>query len=1208
MKKIQKLKAICFSVGIIFIFIIGLFYFFNDSKINAANEYDGDPYVTSTKISDSSNQTITNNGIMEIDEIYELDYEWEIPDNLYQQGDTLKFSIPKEFKVVKNFRFNLYEDSEEIAQVNILGNADNGYTINMTFTTDYVETHSAVSGTFNLSYILNEKFIKVDSENTIIFPDKEIIITVPKPDDNHSGGGSGEGSGDTSNNKKVGDAIAVNLPESPDVTSTVFEWDIGLGRNILLGKVNSFEEIKHIYISDTPHDQKMVAFYDVDSYWSGSYAFEGGFFTTLPWEYGGVPQQDMNLTRDSSNSYFNGFQLDILPSVLKYENYAKENSAGFRQYLLRYYTTPIYDVIEDTEFNNDATITIVYNDSTEDSWVLSDTQIYNVAEGTITGKTAGVEFKKIDEKTETGLQNAVFDLYKENITGNYSKVKSNIVSNEEGLVRTERLTTGNYYFLETESPEGFELSNEKLNFSITTSDLNEPNQVIQYKNIGLFKNQENQQFKNISVTKSWDDKNNQDGKRPSQIQVQLYGNTEAVGAPVTLNEGNQWQYTWTELPEKANGQDIVYTVKEVNVPSGYDVSINNEDQENLLITNTYEPEVVNLKGTKTWDDKENQDGKRPERITVNLLANGEEVAQKVVTSSNQWSYEFTNLPKYEDGKEIVYTVTEDNVPDYTTEITGTEITNRYTPGETSATVTKSWDDKNNQDGKRPSQIQVQLYGNTEAVGAPVTLNEGNQWQYTWTELPEKANGQDIVYTVKEVNIPSGYDVSINNEDQGNLLITNTYEPEVVNLKGTKTWDDKENQDGKRPESITVNLLANSEEVARKVVTSSNQWSYEFTNLPKYEDGKEIVYTVTEDNVPDYTTEITGTEITNRYTPGETSATVTKSWDDKNNQDGKRPSQIQVQLYGNNEAVGAPVTLNEGNQWQYTWTELPEKANGQDIVYTVKEVNIPYGYDVSINNEDQGNLLITNTYEPEVVNLKGTKTWDDKENQDGKRPESITVNLLANGEEVAQKVVTSSNQWSYEFTNLPKYEDGKEIVYTVTEDNVPDYTTEITGTEVTNRYTPGETSATVTKSWDDKNNQDGKRPSQIQVQLYGNNEAVGAPVTLNEGNQWQYTWTELPEKANGQDIIYTVKEVNVPSGYDVSINNEDQGNLLITNTMETTTPPEPTKPNKPSQGGEKSSQNKLLNAGEKLSVRFVIFGVLVLSVFLYVFIIKKMKEV
>ncbi|MEN0207097.1 Cna B-type domain-containing protein, partial [Staphylococcus aureus] len=47
------------------------------------------------------------------------------------------------------------------------------------------------------------------------------------------------------------------------------------------------------------------------------------------------------------------------------------------------------------------------------------------------------------------------------------------------------------------------------------------------------------------------------------------------------------------------------------------------------------------------DDKDNQDGKRPEKVSVNLLANGEKVKAVDVTSETNWKYEFKDLPKYD---------------------------------------------------------------------------------------------------------------------------------------------------------------------------------------------------------------------------------------------------------------------------------------------------------------------------------------------------------------------------------------------------------------------------------------------------------------------------------------------------------------------------------------------------------------------------------
>ena len=75
----------------------------------------------------------------------------------------------------------------------------------------------------------------------------------------------------------------------------------------------------------------------------------------------------------------------------------------------------------------------------------------------------------------------------------------------------------------------------------------------------------------------------------------------------------------------------------------------------------------------------------------------------------------TGLPKFKDGKEIVYTLQEEKVAEYTTTIdqAAYTITNTHAPGKTSVTVTKKWDDENDKDGIRPKSIRVQLYANDQ---------------------------------------------------------------------------------------------------------------------------------------------------------------------------------------------------------------------------------------------------------------------------------------------------------------------------------------------------------------------------------------------------------------------------------------------------------------------------------------------------------------
>ena len=575
---------------------------------------------------------------------------------------------------------------------------------------------------------------------------------------------------------------------------------------------------------------------------------------------------------------------------------------------------------------------------------------------------------------------------------------------------------------------------------------------------------------------------------------------------------------------------------------------------------------INICGEKTWDDANNQDKKRPEKITVILLANGEPIQNPDVKpdENGKWKYSFKNLPKYDNkGKEIQYTVKEEPVEGYKSKIDGYNITNSYKPEETSVKVTKKWEDAGNQDGKRPENIKVQLYGNDKKVEGEVTLNEGNGWTHTWTKLPKNAAGTPIKYEVKEVNVGNGYKSVVTGSAENGFTVINTREPGKTDVEGKKTWDDKGNQDGKRPTEIKINLMKKVGDgpVVKnetKTVTASDGWQWSWKDLPEYEGGKKITYSITEDAVAEYTTKVDGYNVTNSYTPGKTSVTVTKSWDDANNQDGKRPDTIKVQLYGDGVKVGGEVELKKATGWTHTWNDLPEKKAGKTIKYTVKEVGTVEGYETSYNDANHGNIIITNKHAPEKTKVEGEKTWDDADDQDGKRPEEITVNLLKNGAKFKSVTVKpdADGNWKYEFTDLDKYENGEEIKYTVTEDTVKDYNFSSEGYNIKNSYTPKETSVTVTKRWNDSNDKDKLRPESIKVQLYANGEKKGEAVELKADSNWSHTWNNLPEKAKGKDIKYTVKEVDKLKGYTVSVDDKDHGNIIITNTH---TPKEITHP-------------------------------------------------
>lgn len=234
-----------------------------------------------------------------------------------------------------------------------------------------------------------------------------------------------------------------------------------------------------------------------------------------------------------------------------------------------------------------------------------------------------------------------------------------------------------------------------------------------------------------------------------------------------------------------------YIIRETSAPSGYTlakdvtVSADSFDSKGATATITDKKAVTTVSGTKTWKDNDDQDGKRPDSIKVNLLANGKVVQSKTVKASDNWKYSFTNLPEFENGKKISYTVTEDQVKDYSTTVNGYNLTNSYTPAKTSVSVTKAWNDNNNQDGSRPNEVKVQLYANGEKSGNEVTLNAANKWTHTWTELAEKSNKKTVQYSVKEVGTVKGYTSSVNGKN-GNFIVTNTHTPSTPNVPTNKT--------------------------------------------------------------------------------------------------------------------------------------------------------------------------------------------------------------------------------------------------------------------------------------------------------------------------------------------------------------------------------------------------------------------------------------
>ena len=277
---------------------------------------------------------------------------------------------------------------------------------------------------------------------------------------------------------------------------------------------------------------------------------------------------------------------------------------------------------------------------------------------------------------------------------------------------------------------------------------------------------------------------------------------------------------------------------------------------------------------------------------------------------------------------------------------------------------------------------------------------------------------------------------------------------------------------------------------------------------------------------------------------------------------------------------------------YSEDDLNADGSDSTINYTVKELggtSTDYVYDtssydvaVTLHKGTDANGKTTVTATPvitkdgaaassltfdnksNVTSITGTKVWTDGENQDGVRPDSVTIGLLADGADTGTTTTaTKDGGWKFSFDNLAKYDatDGHEISYSVAESNVPSgYKSEVSGDAasgfvVTNTHQPETTSVAVTKTWS------GETGGPVTIHLLSDGADTGSSLTLSEDNGWTSSFTGLAKyRDGGTTIVYTVTEDSV-DGYKTSISGDQESGFTITNTKEVA-PEKPDTPDNP----------------------------------------------
>lgn len=746
----------------------------------------------------------------------------------------------------------------------------------------------------------------------------------------------------------------------------------------------------------------------------------------------------------------------------------------------------------------------------------------------------------------------------ENQDGNRPDSISVILTGSDGKRYTTTITAANNWkhtFLKL--PKFFN-EGTQIEYTLTEDTMSGYSDVVEKRSDYVFvlMNKYSPATVDIPVVKKWNDDNDRDGARPESVNIVLNGSDGKLYTG-TLSAENGYTYVFQSVPKFHNsGTLISYTIAEEKV-TGYTTEVAKDSSGyKFTLTNTKSIETVTKTVSKVWEDSNNQDGLRPSAITVILTGDDGSRYLKSVSAAENWTTTFENLPKNQNhGQSIQYTVSEAFVSGYTDEVTQNgnnyTITNTHMPATTELFVTKTWKDNGNNDGMRPDEITVTAHG-SDGRSYAKKLNTDNQWSVMFSNLPKYANGKTIDYTLTEEAVP-GYTSSITRNGKSFTLI-NTHVDETKNIAITKAWNDENNQDGLRPKSITA-VVNGSDGSARFVqLFESQNWTTSLNNLPKYKNSTEVQYTVKENAISGYETEIKQTgdsyTITNTHAPAVVTVSVVKIWDDENNQDGIRPSLIQVTLTGSDGSThNAAITKNDG--WTYQFKDLPQYKNGVKIDYTLQEADSnPYTYEI-VKGSDGYSFTITNNYVPAAVNVPVTTIWNDDNNRDGIRAKETVITLQGSNGKVYQHIVTDKDSFATVFEDVPKFfDEGKEVVYTVTQNEVDGYTTDVTNTDkytfqITNTHEPERLAKTVTKVWDDNNNQDGLRPNTLRVALTGT-DGTYIEKSLSTANNWTETFDGLYKYFKERTPIqYTIDEEMV-GGYEKEISEKD--NLItITNT-------------------------------------------------------------
>lgn len=545
-----------------------------------------------------------------------------------------------------------------------------------------------------------------------------------------------------------------------------------------------------------------------------------------------------------------------------------------------------------------------------------------------------------------------------------------------------------------------------------------------------------------------------------------------------------------------------------------------------------DPENIEVEVEKIWNDEEGAYSDRPLSIEVMLYtdeectaeakdADGNTVEKKILNKINSWKAKWTDLPRYKVEKDSDGNETETEIVYYAKETlpAGKELKGynvviardkETSSGKQSLTITNTPQTKGVKvqkvwAGELPSlDADERIVSVTFQVQRSVDPSDENSWE-------------NVVKKVKGV----ATDVTI---------VINRDETEARSVTGLPRNVPNGNAYSYRAVEIMMTVKDKDGATHDIDISGGAIGGYKVTEIHSaQEDGSDE--SEEDEDEPSEDEEFDTSTFTNTAVKGKLKPV--KDWQDEGNRYGDRPTAIKIRIkaegtdYFDYETI---IELNAGNNWgeDLDPIEVPVMdVFGNKITYVITEIldddkdkeaellkkYVPTfeieteGVEAKVTGEGvTGSTEITdgktttdtytNTHKPVRTSVTAKKIWNDQNNRNGERPETIEFTLFETytdsegnekteavaeddtGKAVTPKEVKAAEDgtWTVSWSDLAVYKKGlvgSRITYSVRETKINGidvnqyygYNVDENGLEVTN--TPVETGLDVTKEWEDE---------------------------------------------------------------------------------------------------------------------------------------------